>query len=134
MALEPFMVTSMLRDMIPSRALLPLVFLTALLAARPGWSQDAGKIAEILRKAAEAKEETGPKTPSKTLPEEDEGLPIFLLRDRARIPARPAFETISVRTRYGILKIPREQLISVRFAPRIDPALEKKTAALVERL
>ena len=134
MALEPFMVTSMLRDMIPSRALLPLVFLAALLAARSGWSQDAGKIAEILRKAAEAKEETGPKTPSKTRPEEEEGLPIFLLRDRARIPARPAFETISVRTRYGILKIPREQLISVRFAPRIDPALEKKTAALVERL
>ena len=131
MAPEPFMVTSMLRDI---RSLLPLVFLTALLAAGPGWGQDAKKIAEILRKAAETKEETGLKTPPKTRQEEEERLPIFLLRDRARIPARPAFETISVRTRYGILKIPREQLISVRFAPRIDPGLEKKTTALVEQL
>jgi len=130
----PTKVAFMQTKKIPSRSLLPLLVLSALLTTCPGWAQDAGKIAEILRKAVETKEETGSKTPPKTRPEEKEELPIFLLRDRARIPARPAFETISVRTRYGILKIPREQLISVRFAPRIDPTLEKKTAALVKRL
>ena len=119
---------------IPSRSLLPLLLLSALLTTCPGWAQDAEKIAEILRKATEATEKKSPAKQTKKPVEEEERLPVFLLRDKAKIPARPVFKTISVRTRYGILEIPRDQLISVRFALRIDPEFEKKVSALVDRL
>ena len=122
----------MLRDFLPSRALLPLVCWSLLLAGAPAWSQDAGKISEILRKAAAAPKKAP--VPASKAAKKEEPLPVFLLRDRGRIPAQPAFDAISVRTRYGILRIPREQLVTVRFATRVDPALLEKATALLARM
>ena len=88
-------------------------------------SQDANKIAEILRKAPGP----GAKKDPAQQPKPQEGkkpVPVFLLRDKSRIPARPAFDSIRVRTRYGVLDIPSRQLVTVRFAPRLDASLVKK--------
>ena len=123
----------MLRDFLPSRALLPLVCWSLLLVGATGWCQDAGKISEILRKAAEAAPKKAPAVVSKPA-EREEPLPLFLLRDRGRIPAQPTFDAISVRTRYGILRIPREQLVTVRFAVRVEPALLEKATTLLARM
>lgn len=122
----------MLRYFLPSRALLPLVCWSLLLAGAPARAQDAGKISEILRKAEAAPKKT-PAPASKPAKKKDP-LPVFLLRDRGRIPAQPAFDAISVRTQYGILRIPREQLVTVRFATRVDPVLLEKATDLLARM
>ena len=122
----------MLRDFLPSRALLPLVCWSLLLAGTPARAQDAGKISEILRKAEAAPKKTP--APASKPAKKKEPLPVFLLRDRGRIPAQPAFDAISVRTQYGILRIPREQLVTVRFATRVDPVLLEKATDLLARM
>ena len=95
-----------------------------------GWSQDAKKIAEILRKAPGPGAKKAPAQRPK-VQDEKKPVPVFLLRDRGKIPARPAFDSIRVRTRYGVLDIPNGQLVTVRLAPRLDGALVKKTTALL---
>ena len=70
----------MLRYFLPSRALLPLVCWSLLLAGTPARAQDAGKISEILRKAEAAPKKT-PAPASKPAKKKDP-LPVFLLRDR----------------------------------------------------
>ena len=95
-----------------------------------GLSQDAKKIAEILRKVPGPGAKKAPAQRPK-LQEVKKPAPVFLLRDRGKIPARPAFDSIRVRTRYGVLDIPSRQLVTVRFAPRLDASLVKKTTALL---
>lgn len=112
------------------RVLLPLLCWGLLWTTSPALSQDAKKISEILRKAPETAAKKAPPAPSR-LQVKKKSLPVFLLRDRGKIPARPGFDSIRVRTRYGILQIPSERLVTVRFAPRLDPGLVKKTTALL---
>ena len=113
-----------------------LLVLTALLTwslCGITWSQDAKKIAEILRKAPGPAVKKAPVTKPK--PQQDKKpVPVFLLRDRGKIPARPAFESIRIRTRYGVLDIPSSQLVTVRFAPRLNASLVRKTTALLARM
>ncbi len=110
-----------------------VLILTALLCwslCGIAWCQDAKKIAEILRKAPGPGARKAP--PEQPKPQEvKKPVPVFLLRDRGKIPARPAFDSIRVRTRYGVLDIPNAQLVTVRFAPRLDASLVKKTTALL---
>ena len=113
-----------------------LLVLTALLSwslCGTTWSQDAKKIAEILRKAPGPAVKKAPV--EKPKPQENKKpVPVFLLRDQGQIPARPAFESIRIRTRYGVLDIPSSQLVTVRFAPRLNASLVRKTTALLARM
>lgn len=60
--------------------------------------------------------------------------PTFLLRDRSKITGAPRFDTLEVRTRYGTLKVPRDQILKIRFARRVAPELRAKIEAQIALL
>ena len=120
----------MLRGIPDLRLLLPLLCWGLLGTTGPARSQDAKKIAEILRKAPATAAKKTPAAPTKPQVKK-KPLPVFLLRDRGKIPAQPGFDSIRVRTRYGVLQIPSAQLVRVRFAPRLDPGMVKQAANLL---
>jgi hypothetical protein len=49
--------------------------------------------------------------------------PIFYLRDGSKVAGIPKIQHLEVETRYGKLIVPRDELVRVRFAQRIDPGL-----------
>jgi hypothetical protein len=51
----------------------------------------------------------------------DRVLPVFYLKDGSRVAGMPRFERLGIRTRYGLLEVPRGDLVQVRFAPREEP-------------
>jgi hypothetical protein len=57
--------------------------------------------------------------------------PIFYLRDNSKIAGMPKLEALEVETQYGTLKIPRDQLVRIRLARRIDTALREKISQLI---
>ncbi|MEE3199677.1 MAG: hypothetical protein VX254_06550, partial [Planctomycetota bacterium] len=63
-----------------------------------------------------AQEKPGTK-PSTTAGSEKESQPIFFLRDGSRIAGQPGFNSLQVKTRYGILTVPSKDLIRLRLAP-----------------
>ncbi|SVD53699.1 uncharacterized protein METZ01_LOCUS406553, partial [marine metagenome] len=60
-----------------------------------------------------AQEKPGSK-PSTTPGSEKESQPIFFLRDGSRIAGQPGFNSLQVKTRYGILTVPSGDLIRLR--------------------
>ena len=61
-------------------------------------------------------------------------VPLFHLRDGGKVAGRPAMREIRVKTRYGILVVPIDELKRVRFATRVDPELAKRIDGLVVEL
>ncbi len=61
-------------------------------------------------------------------------LPTFYLRDRSKITGAPKFETLEIRTLYGALSIPRDQILKIRFARRIAPELKNRIDGLIADL
>jgi hypothetical protein len=112
-----------------------LLFLAAawsLLFAAGLGAQDVEKIARILKEkppapaaAAAAPESAAPAAPA---------TPLLYLRDGSKVAGVPRLDVLEVETRYGTLKIPTAEITRVRFARRLDPALEKKVNELIQQL
>lgn len=60
--------------------------------------------------------------------------PLFHLRDSGRIAGDPVMETLRVETAYGLLAIPKDQIVRVRFARRLAPELEARIETLIGQL
>jgi len=71
-------------------------------------------------------------------PEKDkeaaEKAPIFYLRDGSKIAGVPRIESLQVTTSYGVLHIPRDQIVRIRFARRLDAATKSRIEGLIEDL
>jgi len=72
--------------------------------------------------------------PGVTQPEKRVHLPVFYLRDAGKIMGTPQMDTLTVKTRYGTLSIPAEELIQVRFSRRIGEEDREKIEAEITRL
>lgn len=75
-----------------------------------------------------------PEKPKESARPSSESVPIFHLRDRSRVAGVPRLENLLVRTRYGVLSIPRNEILRVRFVRRVDPEVETKVSQLIEQL
>ena len=101
-------------------------------------AQDFRRVVEILRQdppstkdasdAGDAKE-AAKKAAAKKAP-----VPIFELRDKSRVRGRPNLEALAVETRYGVLRVPFDQLVRVRFGLRVDAELSARANTLVKQL
>ena len=80
-----------------------------------------------------AQEKPGTK-PSTTAGSEKESQPIFFLRDGSRIAGQPGFNSLQVKTRYGILTVPSKDLIRLRLAPRRGDENKEEIELQVQRL
>jgi hypothetical protein len=60
--------------------------------------------------------------------------PLFFLRDGSKVAGFPAFDVLHVETRYGLLKVPATEILSLRFVPRIGNELETEVRRQIERL
>lgn len=87
--------------------------------------------AVCLAGTAEAPVSPGPGEPKEAKPEKP---PVFHLRDGGQIAGQPQIESLQVETSYGRLVIPRNELVEVRFALRVQPELKAKIEAALARL
>ncbi len=60
--------------------------------------------------------------------------PVFYLRDRGKVAGRPKLDVLTVDTRYGVLHVPTEELILVRFARRLADAERQRIETAIARL
>ncbi|MCZ6793065.1 MAG: hypothetical protein O7J95_05560 [Planctomycetota bacterium] len=60
--------------------------------------------------------------------------PVFYLRDGGKVAGAPRLAHLSVRTRYGLLRIPTEDLIQVRFSTRVDPDVERRVSQSIDKM
>ena len=60
--------------------------------------------------------------------------PTFYLRDKSKITGLPKIDALEVKTQYGSLSIPRDQLLKIRFARRVAPELKAKIDSLITEL
>lgn len=67
-------------------------------------------------------------------PQPEGPLPLFYLRDGSQVAGRAKFETMGVSTRYGRLAVPQGELVRIRFARRVDPAIRSRVESLLSRL
>ena len=77
---------------------------------------------------------TAPAPPPEKDKEAADKAPIFYLRDGSKIAGMPRLETLQVTTSYGVLNIPRDQLVRIRFARRVDAATRSRVEGLIEDL
>ena len=93
-------------------------------------------LAIFLLAAAPAAAEEPSTKPEATGPEasKPESTPVFYFRDQSKVTGNPEFEKLEVKTSYGALSIPREQLIQVRFALRIPGDVRAQIPKLMEEL
>ncbi len=81
---------------------------------------------------AEAKTKDGEEQPAKAKKKRDP--PMFRMRDGTRIAGRVELSELTVTTVYGVLAIPVEELVRVRFSERPDPEREERIRELVDQL
>ncbi|MBI4602025.1 MAG: hypothetical protein HY721_08695 [Planctomycetes bacterium] len=67
-------------------------------------------------------------------PPEDDAPPVFHLRDGGKVTGEPRLDTLTVETRYGVLRVPVSDLSLVRFARRTDDDERKAIEREIERL
>ena len=60
--------------------------------------------------------------------------PVFYLRDGGKVAGAPRLAHLSVRTRYGLLRIPTDDLIQVRFSTRVDPDVERRVSQSIDKM
>ncbi|HVR75370.1 MAG TPA: hypothetical protein VMT52_13625 [Planctomycetota bacterium] len=60
--------------------------------------------------------------------------PVFHLRDGGRVSGAPNLDTLTVRTRYGTLRIPLTDVVQARFAPRLPEAERRAIEEAIGRL
>jgi hypothetical protein len=60
--------------------------------------------------------------------------PVFHLRDGGKVAGRPKLDVLTVDTRYGVLHVPTEDLILVRFARRLADLERQRIEAAIARL
>jgi hypothetical protein len=63
-----------------------------------------------------------------------DSLPVFHFHDQSKVAGLPDFASLPVETSYGVLLIPRSEIVQVRFARRLPPELEERIARLVAEL
>lgn len=80
-----------------------------------------------------AQEKTGTKPATAAGPNK-ESQPVFFLRDGSRIAGQPGFDSLQVKTSYGILTVPSGDLIRLRLAPRRENKKNEEVELLIERL
>ena len=115
------------------RALVAMVLAAPVAVVSPGGSlrsQDVEAVLRILDAKLPEVVETRTNPPA-LIPAKD---PVFFLRDRSRVAGKALFDALPVRTRYGLLNIPRQELLRVRFVRRVDPAVGEKVTRLIEQL
>ncbi len=61
-------------------------------------------------------------------------IPIFRMYDGTRISGDPKLAVLEIKTLYGVLKVPRSDLVRIRFARLKDPGLDTKIEAEIEKL
>lgn len=69
-----------------------------------------------------------PPAPEEILP------PVFHLRDGGRVSGSPHLDALTVKTRYGTLRIPLADIVQARFAPRVAEAERRAIEEAIERL
>jgi len=115
------------------KAVICLVMIAGVsLAVRLG-AQEIRRIVRILNNPP------APESPAKEAAEEETSVeeqttPLFYLRDRSKVAGLPQIEFLLVQTRYGALRIPRNELVRVRFVPRVDAGVQQKVSALLAQL
>jgi hypothetical protein len=77
---------------------------------------------------------SGESPPREAASDDARSTPIFYLRDNSKIAGTPKIEFLEVETQYGTLKIPRDQLVRIRLARRIDAALRERIGQLIAEL
>ena len=83
--------------------------------------------------SAEEPESAATAAPAKDK-EAAEKAPIFYLRDGSKIAGVPRIESLQVTTSYGVLNIPRDQIVRIRFARRLDATTRSRIEGLIEDL
>ncbi len=104
----------------------PLLALAILFHTAGGWSLAA-------QDSAAAKAASGG-VPEKDSKEKEGSPPTFFLRDRSKITGFPKMEVLEVRTQYGALSIPRDQIVRIRFSRRLSPELKDRIQKLIADL
>ena len=102
-----------------SPARLASSLLCALLLSAPAGGQEA---------------QTAPPPPAEKDKDAAEKTPIFYLRDGSKIAGVPRLDRLQITTSYGVLNIPRDQLVRIRFARRVDEATRSRIEGLIEDL
>tara|TARA_B100000809_G_scaffold164656_1_gene162015 strand:+ start:365 stop:1390 length:1026 start_codon:yes stop_codon:yes gene_type:complete len=60
--------------------------------------------------------------------------PIFFLRDGSRITGVPGFDSLQIKTRYGVLKVPSSDLVRLRLTLRIEDDPDELIELEIQRL
>jgi hypothetical protein len=102
----------------PTPARLASTLFFAVLIAAPSFGEEPGN---------------APAPPEKDKEAADKA-PIFYLRDGSKIAGTPRLEALQITTSYGVLNIPRDQLVRIRFARRVDAATRSRIEGLIEDL
>ncbi len=93
--------------------------------------QDVSRIVDILKnkppkKKAGAREDAPtPVTPGK---------PIYVLRDNSQVTGDLGHPTVRIRTKFGVLAIPSDEILRIRFARRVPKAVRENATKFVRDL
>ena len=60
--------------------------------------------------------------------------PMFHMRDGTRLAGVPQNTSIKIKTVYGLLTVPMQELVKIRFCSSLDSGLSEKIAKLIEQL
>jgi hypothetical protein len=103
-------------------------------AARARASTLAGCLALAAASLARAQADGEPAAAGPEAAGREAPSPVFFLRDRSKIAGSPSFEELEVLTQYGVLKVPKADLVSIRFARRIPADLQARIDELIAGL